>query len=460
MLPTLRRRVALLAFAASALLAACASAPPPAASPPPIVFVHGNGDSAAVWTTTIWRFESNGWPRDRLVAIDLPYPLARDDDTKAQDGRTSTTEHMQFLALEVEKVRKATGADKVVLVGNSRGGYAIRNYIANGGGDKTVSHAVLGGTPNHGVWAIPAFAPGSEFNGSGLFLTALNAPKGPNGDEATPGVQWMTIRSNGNDKYAQPDGVWIGAKGRPTNVTAQGPELKGATNKVLPGVDHRETSFHPLSFAETYTFINGKAPATTAIVAEASVVLDGKLSGLGLNNTTGNYANNLPLAGATLEVYATNPATGERLGPALHRKTIDSDGQWGPFKAEVKSSYEFVINAPAYATTHIYRSPFPRSSSVVSLRAERLADADKDALSVVTLTRPRGYFGVPRDNISLDGASPPAGIPSGVAGVSTAKTKITDRADRSVAAEFNGERIVGRAWPVAGNHVVQLELTY
>jgi pimeloyl-ACP methyl ester carboxylesterase len=459
MLPKLHRRAALLALAASALLAACASTPP-AASTPPIVFVHGNGDSAAVWTTTIWRFESNGWPRDRLVAIDLPYPLARDDDGKLQEGRTSTTEHMQFLAAEVEKVRKTSGADKVVLVGNSRGGNAIRNYIANGGGDRTVSIAVLGGTPNHGVWAIPTFAPGSEFNGSGPFLTALNAPKGPSGDEVTPGVRWLTIRSDGNDKYAQPDGVWIGAKGTPTNVTAQGPELKGATNKVLPGVDHRETSFDPLSFGETYAFIAGKAPATTAIVAEVSVVLDGTLSGLGLNNATGNYANNLPLVGATLEVFATDAATGERLGPALHRKTLGNDGRWGPFKADVNGRYEFVISAPGYATTHIYRSPFARSSNVVSLHAERLADADMDALSVVTLTRPRGYFGVPRDSISLDGMSPPAGIPSGVAGVSSSKLKVTDSAGRAVVAAFNGERIVGRAWPVAGNHVVLLELTY
>jgi triacylglycerol lipase len=449
---------ALLALIVGALLVACASAPP-AASLPPVVFVHGNGDSAALWTTTIWRFESNGWPRDRLSAIELPYPLARDDDGKPQEGRTSTAEHMQFLAAEVEKVRKTTGADKVVLVGNSRGGNAIRNYIANGAGATTVSHAVLGGTPNHGVWAIPTFAPGSEFNGSGPFLTALNAPKGPNGDEVTPGVKWMTIRSDGNDKYAQPDGAWIGAKGTPTHVTAQGPELKGAVNRVLPGIDHRETSFHPLSFGETYAFITGKAPATTAIVAEASVVLDGRISGLGLNNTTGNYANNLALVGATLAVYATDAASGERLGPALHRKTIDSDGRWGPFRADGTARYEFVISAPGYATTHIYRSPFPRSSNVVSLRAERLADADKGALSVVTLTRPRGYFGVPRDRITLDGVSPPAGVPSGVAGTSSAKLKVADAAGRAVAGEFNGERIVGRAWPAAENHVVLLELT-
>jgi hypothetical protein len=35
-------------------------------APPPILFVHGNGDHAALWLTTLWRFEANGWPRERL----------------------------------------------------------------------------------------------------------------------------------------------------------------------------------------------------------------------------------------------------------------------------------------------------------------------------------------------------------------------------------------------------------
>ena len=104
--------------------------------------------------------------------------------------------------------------------------------------------------------------------------------------------------------------------------------------------------------------------------------------------------------------------------------------------------------------------PFPRSSSIVSLHPERLADADRDARSVVTLTRPRGYFGVPRDRIVLDGTSPPAGIPSGVAGVSSVRVKVGDAAERAIVGEFNDERIVGRTWPVAENHVVVLELTH
>ncbi len=107
----------------------------------------------------------------------------------------------------------------------------------------------------------------------------------------------------------------------------------------------------------------------------------------------------------------------------------------------------------------MYRSPFPRSSSVVNLRAERLAPADRDARALVVMTRPRGYFGVPRDRIVLDGVSPPAGIPSGVAGLAEVRLRVSGAVGRAVEGEFNGEHIVGRAWPAAENHIVLLELT-
>ncbi|HEX7436834.1 MAG TPA: twin-arginine translocation pathway signal, partial [Caldimonas sp.] len=311
---------------------------------------------------------------------------------------------------------------------------------------------------NHGVWSDAGFLPGSEFNGAAAFLMKLNAPQGAEGNEVTAGPRWMTIRSDNNDKFAQADGVWIGRRGTPTNVTAEGPALKGAENVVIAGIDHRETSFSPKAFEQAYRFLTGAPAATLEVVPEARVVLDGKVSGLGLNNLQGSYANNLPLVGATLEVYATDPATGERRGPAAHRKSIGADGLWGPFVADGTASYEFVISAPGYAATHIYRSPFARSSRIVNLRADRLADADKDAAAVIVLTRPRGYFGVPRDRISLDGQSPPAGIPPGTPGLSTAKLKLTEAPGRAVAGEFNGERVVGRAWPAANNEVVFLEL--
>lgn len=462
------RRLFLGLAASLALLAGCATPPPSMEEAPPIVFVHGNGDTAALWQTTLWRFESNGWPRARLHAIDHPYPLARDVDARAQPGRSSAAEHMAYLKSEVEKVLKATGAAKVVLVGNSRGGNAIRNYIQNGGGDRTVSHAVLGGTPNHGVWAIKGYNEGNEFSGTGPFLTGLNAPKGPDGNEVTPGVKWLTIRSGNNDKFAQPDGLWIGARGTPTFVTYAGPELKGATNAVIPDIDHRETSYSPAAFEATYRFITGKAPRTVAIEPEAQVVLGGKVNGLGvdpLDAKTGNSPNNLPLPGAQVTIHAVDPATGERKGGPAYSKTVGPDGLWGPFTAAAGTPYEFTVAAPGYATAHIYRSPFPRSSGIVHLRAERIAEADRTAGSVVTFTRPRGYFDPKRDRMMFDGLAALPGVPansggSGGAGVASSKIRPAAGPARPVTAEFNGERITGRTWPAAEGHVTTLELHY
>lgn len=440
------------AIAATAMLTACATpASPSYAERPPIVFVHGNGDSAALWQTTIWRFESNGWPGDRLFAFDQPNPLARDDDAVAQPGRSSTGESAVFLKAQVDRVLKATGAGKVVLVGNSRGGNTIRNYVQNGGGAAVVSHVVLGGNPAHGIWAVKGFRENNEFSGLSGFMQQLNAPKGPNGDEVTPGVKWMTLRSDNNDKYAQPDGVWIGAPGKPTNIGFDGPALKGATNVVLPRVDHRETSFSPAAFAATWQFLTGQAPRSTDIAAQPNVVLDGRAIG----------AENLALNGATVTVHAVDPATGARLGEAVHTQSVGADGRWGPFKARSDTSYEFVLTAPGYGTTHIYRSPFPRSGNFVHLRPERVTPADNGASSVAVFTRPRGYFDAQRDTLRFDGKSPPAGVPPKGAGVSTSRLRLEGGgAPRAVTGEFNGERITGLTWPAANEHTTVLELTY
>ncbi len=456
-------RAALLGSLAAALLAGCASdRQPTSMTTAPIVFVHGNGDSAALWTTTEWRFESNGWPHDRLFAIDIPYPLSRDVDAVPQPGRSSAAENRDFLAAEVDKVLKTTGASQVVLMANSRGGNAVRNYIANAGGASKVSHAILCGTPNHGVWADPALRPGNEFNGAGPFLVGLNAPKAADGAEVTPGPKWLTIRSDNNDKYAQPDGAWIGSKGTPTHVGFDGPALRGAENVVIAGIDHRETAFGPQAFEQAYRFLTGKLPAGARITRQPTVVLDGMVSGFGVGNAGGTAAaaSNLPLVGAQVEVFATNPQTGERLGSPVHRQAIGATGRWGPFAADSSASYEFVVSAPGYARSHVYRSPFPRSSDIIHFRAERMSDAEKRAPAVVVFTRPAGYFGIPRNSISLDGKSPPDGLTPGVAGVSSVRITPEAAVPKSMAASFDGERIVGRTWPAASNEVTVLELTY
>src|SRR3954469_24133940 len=126
---------------------------PPAASTeiPPILFVHGNGDHAALWITTLWRMESNGVPRERMFAINFTDPLARTDDAVAQPDRSSTEDQRRELAEAIKELKRRTGASRVALVGNSRGGNSIRSHIKNGGG-ADVSHAVLCGVPNHGIF--------------------------------------------------------------------------------------------------------------------------------------------------------------------------------------------------------------------------------------------------------------------------------------------------------------------
>jgi triacylglycerol lipase len=235
-----------------------------------------------------------------------------------------------------------------------------------------------------------------RINGGDPLLKGLNAPKGPGGDEVTPGLRWLTLRSDNDDKFAQPEGRWIGMAGQPTNVTFDSPALKGATTHVvLPGRDHREVSYHAEAFAQTWAFITGAPPRQTRIEPEAQVALDGSIGAAGM------------------------------------------------------------------ATSHVYRSPFPRSSFVVHFRPERLADADKAAKAVVSVVRPRGYFGVPRDRIELDG-KPASGIPSGVAGVAASRLRLQDEPGRPVVGAYESgtirERIAGRTWPAAENRLTVLEL--
>jgi triacylglycerol lipase len=414
---------------------------------PPVVFVHGNGDSGALWINNIWRFEANGYKRNQLFAIDFSYPIALSDDSKVQPFRSSTAEAMKELAAYVAQVRKETRRRKVALIASSRGGNTVRNYLKNGGGADSVSHAVLCGTPNKGIVISDTMLVGSEFNGAAPFLKGLNG--GP--DDLIPGVELMAIRSDKNDKYSQPDGRFIGQAGKPTGVSYDASELRGARNVILDGVDHRETAFHKLAFAAQYQFVTGKPAGTLFITQEPKPTLNGRVTGV----AEGLYTN-LPVAEADVEIYEVDPKTGERkTTQPVHHKTTGGDGQWGPFIGSSDACYEFVLQMAGQPITHTYRSPFLRSSDVVHLRPEPFAKADEGAAAVVVMSRPRGYFGIGRDKFSLDGKLPP-GITDGVPAVSAGRLPF-DAGPRTVLAVFNNETIAARTWPTKQNHIVVAE---
>jgi len=417
--------------------------------PPPVVFVHGNGDSSALWINNFWRFESNGYKRNQLFAIDFSYPTARRDDSKLEPFRSSTEDQMRELAAFVTQVLKATRRRKVALVGSSRGGNAIRNYLKNGGGAEFVSHAVLCGTPNRGIVNSDTLMVGSEFNGASPFLRDLNS--GP--DDLIPGVEMMAIRSDRNDKYSQPDGRFIGAPGKPTGVSYDSSALRGAKNVVLDGLDHREVAFHKLAFAAMYEHVAGKPPASMFIAQEPLPTLNGRVTGI----AEGGVYTNLPVAEAEVEIFEIEPKSGDRKSAvAMHRKTTGEDGVWGPFVGRSDVHYEFVLRMAGQPTTHTYRSPFLRSSDVVHLRPQPFAKADEGAGAVAIMSRPRGYFGVGRDKFTLDGKVPP-GINDGVPGTSIGKLAFEAAPTRTVTATFNNETIATRTWPAKDGHIVVAE---
>jgi triacylglycerol lipase len=445
------RRSFVITLAASSTLSSLGSSSLMAQDKPlPIIFVHGNGDTAGLWITTLWRFESNGYPVDRLHAIDLKYPQARAVDQTPMPGRSSNAEVMQQVANLVTTVKAKTGADKVILIAQSRGGNTVRNYIKNGGGAAHTALAILCGAVNHGVIVSDKYLVGSEFNGASAFMQDLNSTPG----EVVAGVRFVTIRSADNDKFAQPDGRHLGLKDVATGLGFDAPELKGAENLVLPKLDHRETGYAPEAFAAMYQVITGKPPASTTPISESAPILSGSVTGFEAGSPS-----NIGIAAAKLSIYRVAPETGLRQGDAALTTTTGADGRWGPFTAASDAFYEFVVEAAGQPTTHIYRSPFARSSTVVHIRQMLLAKGDTDAAAVVYISRPRGYFGAGRDTVELAG-KPAAGIPDGVATTSISKVTFPDATAIAVPGRFNAERITARTWPMAENRVSVIELTY
>jgi len=410
----------------------------------PILFVHGNGDYAALWQTDIWRFESNGYNPALLSAITFSHPEARALDHQPELNRSSSADQLAELSAEIDRVLATSGQEKLILIGSSRGGYAIRNFIRRNGASK-VAMAILCGTPNHGVFALP-FKWDLEFNGMGPFLRGLNHPH-----EIDSGVRFVTLRSDHNDKFAQPTGKYLGMPYLPTLVWSDGPALEGATNIVLPGLDHREVAFHRQAFAAMFQAITGSAPQTLDPVRQESPQLSGLISGSEKGAPT-----NLPLSGAAIDVFQVDPATGERLGALLWHQVTGSDGRWGPFAGKPDAYYEFVISAEAYPTTHIFRTPLPRSSSYVDFRLEP-ESGEADAAAVVTLSRPRGYLGKGRDIFTIDGRVP-EGVGDGVPAVAQASLGLPAGPVRAVPVVLNQEHLMVRDFPLADHQRVIAEM--
>lgn len=445
----MRNTLLAVALATSALVTLPAQAQE--APPPPVVFVHGDSDSASAWIVQLWRFESNGYPAERLFAVDIPSPSARADDTVAEENRSSTEDAARAVAATVDGALAETGAEKVFLVANSRGCQTARNYEKNFGGSGKVAGMVLTGCVHNGVYRAEGARPNAEYNGAGSFLTALNEGGLPEGVAVT------VMRSDRFDLYAQESARFIGNPDGKTGVSFDAPELDGATNIVLEGVDHRETAYSPEAFAIIYEAVTGEASETAAIEPETAPQISGKVSAF-----VNEAPSNLPLEGATVTIHAVNAESGERTGEKLFTGAVDAEGRYGPVAVAPDQPLEFVVEAPGEPTTRIYRSAFPRSSDLVNLRLYPAATVSGETLEgeSVNVMRPRGYFGA--DDAATLGGERLAGLPEGTDVPSIWRSAVASQATapETIVATFDGETIAARTSPETSDDRVWIEFTY
>jgi len=176
---------------------------PTAAHPRPVVLVHGTfADMSNSWQAISPLLKNNGY-----CVFALNYGDYNGSGAVGVYGVDDIPTSAQELNVFVDKVRAATGAAEVDLVGHSQGGMMPRYYLKYLGGASEVN-ALVGLSPsNHGttldgLFILSNFFPGAnQFTGAlcpaceqqrvdSAFITNLNA-----GGETVPGVDYTVIQT-------------------------------------------------------------------------------------------------------------------------------------------------------------------------------------------------------------------------------------------------------------------------
>lgn len=133
------------------------------------------------------------------------------------------------------------------------------------------------------------------------------------------------------------------------------------TQETNPGQSHVEVATSPESFEAQYEFLVGEAPQVVDIVPQRDPVV---LSGRAVE-----FPANVGRDGATLDVWAVEAETGDRIGdrPRVSFE-LGPDGGFGPFVAESGAHYEYLLSSTETDIEHhLYLQPYVRSSGLVRL---------------------------------------------------------------------------------------------
>lgn len=177
---------------------------PSAAHPRPVVLVHGTmGNRATNWQTYGPLLKNNGY-----CVFALTYGVYGDSPASyAFGGMDAMQSSAQELAAFVARVRKATGAAKVDLIGHSQGTLMPQYYVRYLGGAASVHHYISLSPLWHGTAAgspagiiapvfglspdeaVPICTACGQFAPTSRFLGLIRA----GGTVATPGVRYTNI---------------------------------------------------------------------------------------------------------------------------------------------------------------------------------------------------------------------------------------------------------------------------
>lgn len=133
------------------------------------------------------------------------------------------------------------------------------------------------------------------------------------------------------------------------------------TRDTFPGQGHVEVATSPESFAAQFEFLTGSAPTTTDIEPAATPVT--------IRGRAVNFPQNTGRAGATLEVWEVDRATGQRVDDEPELTTVlDPDGGFGPLQVSPARRYEYALrSADSTVVHHIYLQNHLADSDFVRL---------------------------------------------------------------------------------------------
>ena len=146
-------------------------------SPLPVLLIHGYMEDATVWNKWVYLLK-----KDSISAYPITFK-------QSDDKCGSAAEHAKELSKIIGQIKKATGQNKVNIVGHSKGGLDARVYLGNNTNE--VANLVMIGTPNAGS----PLAESSEVGTPAVY-------------DLRPGAAATEVNMNPNTKYYTIAGDW------------------------------------------------------------------------------------------------------------------------------------------------------------------------------------------------------------------------------------------------------------